>query len=187
MHPLVRQAASALTSDKASKMAIETSASDIAPGRYMFQYYAWEFKGGKPRTQLVPVCENAEIRRELSLIMQNAVSAEGPPDIDSAQWDRLAEEHHRLWQAERDSYRQDADALCRFRIESLTKSIAARKNIARQQIRETDSAKIIIMREGEIARLDHELDTKKRIFEEEARLADVYATLLVDGVLIVRG
>jgi len=183
VHPLVRQAATFFSSDKHLTTVVEVSSSDIAPGTYPFQFYIWDYTGGRPRTQLLPICADAEVQRELSSIMQGAVSTEIKHDGADTEWDKLAEHHLTLWQTEREKYQNDAEALCRFKIESLVKSVNARKSSAQQQ---TKDEKILKMRVSQIERLDGELAAKKQRLEESAQLADIHTTLLVNGVLVVR-
>jgi SNF2 family DNA or RNA helicase len=186
VHPLVRQAAAYYASDNHFATTVEISSSVIAPGSYRFQFYIWDYTGGKPRTQLIPVCEDAEVGRELSAIMQSAVSTEIQSDNTESEWDKLAELHLALWQVERSKYQNEAEALCRYRIESLAKSVNARKGNAQRQIEGTKNERIITMRIAQIERLDGEFATKKQRLEENARLADIHATLLVNGLLVVR-
>ncbi|MDR1839746.1 MAG: DEAD/DEAH box helicase family protein [Treponema sp.] len=188
MHPLVRQAANVYFSDEISqiKIIIETNSTDIAPGKYPFQFYTWEYTGGKSRTLLLPVCTDGEVQNELPSIMQNAISYDTNIDSYEFEWEKLAETHLKLWQEESSKFKNDADSLYRFKIESLTKSVTARKNIALQQIREISDEKVIRMREAKIARLDVEITNKKQKLEETAKLADIHTALLVNGILIVK-
>jgi ERCC4-related helicase len=187
MHPLVQQAASEYFSDDISCIAIETSSSDIAPGQYHFQFYIWGYTGGKPRSLLLPVCTSNEIQNELPVIIQNAVSSRSNMDDCKSEWKKLAEAHLELWGEARKKYKSDTESISRFKIESLAKSVAARKNIAYQQMEGTTNEKIIKMRETEIARLEVEFAVKKQKLEEMAKLADIHTSLLVNGVLIVKG
>ena len=186
MHPLVQQAANVYFSDNFSQFTIQTSSSDISPGCYPFQLYVWEYTGGKPTTRLFPICENAEAQKELPDIIQNSVLVDESTEKYISEWSKLEEIHLKLWQAEREKTKIEAESLYRFKIESLSNSISVRKHNAMNQIRETSDERIRIMREAEIARLDHEFSTKKNKFEEQARLADIHITLLVNGVLIVK-
>jgi ERCC4-related helicase len=185
-HPLVQQAANLYFSHSASQITILTNSSDISPGEYPFQFYMWEFTSGKPRTKLIPVCLNVEAQKELSTIMQFASPDYTPKKDYKSEWTKLAEEHLKLWQTEREKFKNDAESLCRFKIESLSRSIEVRKSIAKKQIDETSDEKILKMRESEIQRLEREFLEKKQRFEDTARLADIHTTLLVNGVLIVK-
>ncbi len=186
VHPLVRLAANYYASDKQLTTALEVSSSEMAPGSYPFQFYIWEYTGERPRTQLLSICENAEVQRELSTIMQGAVSTREKTENAKTEWDKLAKEHLLYWKAERDKYRIEVQALCRFKKESLAKSVQARKNIALRQMNETKSRQIIQMRQGEIERLDNEFASKAKRLEQNAQLADIHTSLIVNGVLIVR-
>ncbi len=101
---------------------MEISSSDIAPGKYRFQFYIWDYTGDKPRTQLLPICEDQNVQGELSSIMQNAVSTDMLLDNIESAWDDLAENHLIRWQSEREEYKHEVDSLFRFKLESLTKS-----------------------------------------------------------------
>ena len=186
VHPLVRQAAMFFSSDKHFTTAVEVSSSDIAPGTYPFQFYIWDYTGGKPRAQLLPICTEKDVQNELSTLMQNAISTEIQLDGADDEWEKLAEHHLAFWQIEREKYKSDFNSLCRFKLESLAKSVNARKNSAQRQIDETKSESIIKMRTAEIERLDGEFAAKKQKLEESAQLADIHTTLLVNGVLVVR-
>jgi len=187
LHPLVRQAAAFFSSDKHFTTAVEVSSSDIAPGTYLFQFYIWDYTGGKQRAQLVPICAEKEVQYELSTIMQNAISREIQFDGTDNEWDKLAEHHLQRWQTEREIYKNEFDSLCRFKIESLAKSVDARKNIASRQMEGVTNEKIIQMRTREIEKMDIEFASKKHKLEKDAQLADIHTTLLVNGVLIVKG
>jgi len=186
VHPLVRQAANFYSTDAQYTTAIEISSSELTPGTYLFQLYLWDYTGGKSQAQLVPICANEDVQQELSSIMQSAVSTEIEPINAEQEWEKLAEIHLESWKTKRDSYRNDFEDLCRFKIESLKNSIEARKNIAKQQINSTTSESIITMRKSEIERLDSEFTTKKKKLEDSIRLADIHMTHLLDGVLVVR-
>jgi ERCC4-related helicase len=187
MHPLIHQAANEYFSDEISHLAIETCSSDIAPGKYPFQFYVWEYTGGKSRTLLFPVCTSSEIQNELATIIQNAVLSRLNIDDYKSDCEKLAEKHLELWKEELQKFKIDAESISRFKIESLAKSVTARKNLALQQMRETSNEKIIKMREVEISRLEVEFFAKKQKLEETARLSDIHTSLLVNGVLIVNG
>jgi len=186
IHPLVQQAANLYFSHSISQITILTDSSDISSGEYPFQFYMWEFTSGKPRTKLIPVCLNPEAQKELSIIMQFASPVDIPLNNFKSEWTKLSEEHLNLWQKEREKFKNDADSLCRFKIESLFRSVDVRKNIAKKQIDETSDEKIKKMRESEILRLEREFIEKKQKFEDTAKLADIHTTLLVNGVLIVK-
>ena len=187
MHPLVRQASNAYFSDEISKLVIETNSSEIGPGTYHFQFYSWDYMGGKPKTLIFPVCENMEVENELSTLLHTAVSSLNTIIKSDSHWERIAERHLNIWRNELKKFKNETESLCRFKIESLSKSLAARKNIALQQIRETSNEKIIKMRESEITRIESEFAAKKKKLEAITKLADIHTTLLVNGTLIAKG
>jgi ERCC4-related helicase len=186
LHPLVRQAAEAYFADGDNIVIAEISSSDIVCGEYPFQFYVWEFTGGKPRMELVAICADNSVQAELPLVIQYAVS-QMDNAIPKQDWSGLSERHLSRWQTAREKYKADADALCRYKVESLLKSTMARKNVAIRQMSETSNERIIQMRTSEISRLDSEFEGKKTRLEESARLADIHTTLVVNGILVVKG
>jgi len=186
MHPFVHQAANSYFSDDVSKIIIQTNSSDIAPGQYPFQFYTWKYIGGRSKTVLIPISTSDEVQNELFNILQNAVSFETKKINYESEWTLLAETHLSKWQIEWEKYKKDTESLCRFKIESLTKSFTTRMNLAMQQLKETSDERIKIMREAEITRLENEFNVKKQKLEETAKLADIHTSLLVNGVLIVK-
>jgi superfamily II DNA or RNA helicase len=186
-HPLVRLAAKDCYSEKTSTISITSNEKDTAPGVYPFQLYIWEYTGERPLTKLQPVCGDTQIREKLSSIMQNAESSEDGHSCPQVEWDKLAESHLALWQTERQNYRDDAATLCRYKSESLKNSAIARKSPALKQLESVTDEKIIAIRKREIEKIDADYAVKLRKFEENARMADIHCTLLVNGVLTVGG
>ena len=193
VHTLVRQATMHYFSDKPFRTVIELeiSGSDIAAGKYRFQLYIWEYTGIKPRTQLIPVCADKEVQKELPAIVQNAVVSETQDDYGNDDWSELEETHLAFWKAERDKFKSETASNCRFKIESLAQSVNARKNMALNQIRDEEAKSypnesIINMRRLEMERLDGEFAAKKQKTEENIKLSDIHTTLLVNGMLIVK-
>jgi len=187
MHPLVHQATNSFFSDDVSKIVIQTNSTDIAPGLYPFQFYIWEYTGGKSKTLLIPISTSNEIQKELPIIFQNAITIETNDSNYESDWAQLTKTHLKKWQIECEKYKNDTESLCRFKIESLTKSFTVRKNMALKQLNETSDERIKIMREAEITRLDSEFNIKKEKLEETVKLADIHTSLLVNGVLVVKG
>lgn len=187
VHPLVRQAATYFSDTEAAQTAVKVCSTAIAPGTYPFLLYAWEYTGNRPRVSIVAVCDNKEAQAELPPIIQSAVQCEAEFDIYAPDWGQLEESHLTIWQNERDKFRDDTKALCRFKVESLTKSVNARRNVAQNQLASATDQRIIAMRSSELERLEADYNAKKRRLEESAELSDIHITKLVNGILIVEG
>ena len=187
LHPLVRQAAAHITGNEEMRTALKVSSTDIASGEYPFLLFAWEYTGSRPQVELVAICEDEDAQAELPTIIKSAVQIEVEFDKITQDWSRLEETHYKIWQKKRDTFREDARSLCRFKLESLTRSVNARIKIAEQQIAQTNDQKIAIMRASEIERLKANYAGKKSKLEKDAEVSDIHITKLVSGVLVVEG
>lgn len=187
MHPLARQAAKFFAANSAeAQTAIKVSSTDIAAGEYPFLLFSWEYTGSRPRVSLVEVSDS-ELQNELSTIIQSAVQANVCFDNYNEDWERLEVSHLKMWENERGKFREEAKSLCRFKVESLAKSVMARKKIAEAQLKEATDPRIITMRTSELERLSADFNAKKSSLENAVELADIHITKLIRGVLIVEG
>jgi len=100
-------------------------------------------------------------------------------------WEKLEEKHYKYWSEQRDIFREDVRSICRFKLESLTRSVNSRMRMAQKQLEEATNPKIITMRTGEIGRLEANFSEKRTKLENTAVLSDIQATKLVSGILIV--
>ena len=185
LHPLVRQAATHITGGEEMRTALKVSSTDIAAGEYPFLLFAWEYTGSRPRVELVAVCADEAAQAELPTIIKSAVPIEAEFDKITQDWRKLEETHYKIWLKKRDNFREDARSLCRFKLESLTRSVNARIKIAEQQIAQTTDRKIVKMRTSEIERLKADYATKKSKLEKDAEISDIHITKLVSGMLVV--
>lgn len=186
LHPLVRQAANYYSKNSNLRTALNIIGQDIPQGKYPFSLYAWEYKGYRPRTEFVLVCEDEKIKDELlNALPYMTITDEVMESFDEA----LAKQeamHLRLWRNERECFLAEVKARCNYKIVSLEKNVVARRLQAEQQLFETDSTRIEIMRRGQIERIEEDFKVKKARHEKDLDSADLVATLLASGVIIVQ-
>lgn len=184
-HPLVRQAAECYGFTSNTCISVKVYGGEVPPGKYPFLLYSWEYKSLKPRAELVAICEDDILQSELLTLLQSAVSAETNTSEFESHWSTLEKKHLVMWRQEKESFISEISSNCRFKVESLAKSLNARKLIAERQLVETSDAKIIRMRRAELERLDSDFYAKKSRIEKIAESADIHATLITKGVITV--
>ena len=185
LHPLVKQAAVSFANSDEVYAVLKVNSTVITPGEYPFLLYAWEYRGNRPQVEIVTICADENAQAELPNLIKNAVQAETRHEQYVADWEKLEEKHYEYWSEQRDTFREDARSICRFKLESLTRSVNSRMRAAQMRLDEATNPKIITMRKGEIERLDANFSEKRIKLEKTAEISDIQATKLVSGILIV--
>lgn len=185
LHPLARQAAECYGFTSNTRIALSFCGGEVPAGQYPFLLYWWEYTSLRPRDELVAVCENENIRGEILTLLQSAVSSQTDISNFVTDWDKLEREHLAMWRQEKEHFTAEIQSNCRFKVESLTRSLNARKLIAERQLAETSDTKIERMRRAELERLEGDFSAKKSRIEKIAETADIHATLLASGVITV--
>ncbi|MDR0321462.1 MAG: DEAD/DEAH box helicase [Treponema sp.] len=179
-HPLARQAAKFYANSGEMQIALSISSIDIPVGIYPFSLYSWEYTGERPYVRLEPICENELIRSEFHDIIRSAIQVQLDADNYAEAWGALENKHLRLWETANAKYREDAQNLCNYKIESLTQSY-------HQRIRIAETRGIESIRDGEVANLTADFEAKTARLKDIAEKADIHFSLLVKGVFIIKG
>jgi ERCC4-related helicase len=186
-HPLVRQAARYFFDNTNKCTALTVYEDKVPSGEYPFVIYSWEYKGNRPGLEFIPLCADSRLNEKLLSLLQNAV----PGEVDfleyAASWATLEKQHFFRWNEECNQYKAAVMAGCDFKTESLKMSLEAQKISIQKQLEKTGDLRIEIMRKAETARLENHFIQKKNNLEAEAKTADIHTTLIVKGVMIVKG
>lgn len=184
-HPLVRQAAECYGFTSNIRIALSVCGGEVPAGYYPFLLYSWEYTSLRPRVELIAVCENENIQGEILTLLQSAASSQTDISIFVSDWDELERKHLAMWRQEKERFAAEIQSSCRFKVESLTRSLNARKLVAERQLSETSDTKIERMRRAELERIENDFAAKKRRIEKVAETADIHTILLASGVIIV--
>lgn len=187
MHPLARQAAKHFAFNNPIRAYLTVCSTEVSAGLYPFRLYLWEYTGNRPEISITAVCDNETVGNELMVLLQNAVESDDKQIDCSNKWDKLEGQHYAKWQIQRLKYREEAVAHCRYKMESLAKSVGARRNTYNQQLANNTNEKVRAMLNNAIQNLDADFASKKSKLERDAELADIHATLIVSGLLTVQG
>ena len=189
LHPLVKQAAMAFDTRKRVFTALKVNSNEIPKGRYEFAIYQWQFHGVREDLVLQPVASSDMLTEHLSALLEKAErDPTGRVDVaDTAIWDGLDAQHHRLWSEARTTHQRRTQELAEYRRESLATSHRARISLLEEQLIQATNEKIQKMRRSQIAAA--EADCARRIQELDIAMerAEVTAGPVAYGVIHVTG
>ena len=184
MHPLAKQAAEFFAGSETSYLRLRYFTQQIPAGEYIFSVFAWKYVGFNTYTRLITVCKNETVANELSFILEEAVNineeAKGSYD-----WSPLEDIHVQKWLAERDKHKQDVNTTVTFKLESLANTHRNRIRSLEQQVRDAFDENIKRMRQSELETAQEQYERKVSAIKEAADHAEIYTTLLVNGVISI--
>lgn len=186
MHPLARQAARHFEKQEAACLRTICSSSQIKPGQYLFSVYAWKYTGFNSYTKLMTVCSDEILSMEMPDILEFASDVNERTE-DKPDWAELESKHVELWQAARDTYKREIQSTVAFRLESLSNNHRGKVRTLEQQIRDAVDESIRRMRMSELETANEKYHVKEEAIRTSAQKADIFATLLVNGIITVVG
>ena len=184
MHPLAKQAAEFFTSGETAYLHLRYSTRQIPTGNYVFSIYAWKYAGFNTYTRLITVCENEMVANDLPFILEEAINGDSKTE-GSFDWSALEDKHVQLWLAEREKYKRDVNTTVTFKLESLANTHRNRIRSLEQQVRDAFDESIRRMRQSELETAQEQYECRVSIIKETSDRADIYATLLVNGVISI--
>lgn len=184
MHPLAKQAAVYFTNNETSYLSLRLFTNQVPEGDYVFSVYAWRYTGFNTYTKLTIVCENDIISKELPYIIEEAADADKRAD-GSFDWTALENLHVQMWLAERDLHRRDVQTTLTFKLESLANMNRNHIRSLEQQIKDAVDDNIRRMRHSEMENVQEKYNQKVAEIKATADSADLYTTLLVNGVITI--
>ena len=184
MHPLAKQAAEYFTKSEEPYLRLRYYSQDIPSGDYVFSVFAWKYTGFNTYTKLITVCENETIANELPYILEEAVNVDDKSD-GAYDWSALEDRHVMLWLEERDKHKRDVKETITFKLESLANTHRNRVRSLEQQVRDAFDDNIRRMRQSELETVQENFSRKVASIKQTAEQAEIYTTLLVNGVTTV--
>lgn len=184
MHPLAKQAAEHFAKGKTLYLKLQHYSNTIPAGNYPFSVYAWRFTGFNDYTRLVTICENEQVTGELPAILESASNAQikGAMNCD---WSKLEAIQVTRWMAARTKHKQDISTTITFKLESLANNQRNRIRSLEQQIEDAFDDSIRRMKMSELETVKENYSRKVNEIQSLAAKADIYTTLLVNGVVTV--
>ncbi len=96
-------------------------------------------------------------------------------------------EHIRMWQSARDAHKREVQNTVAFKLESLSNNHRGKVRTLEQQIQDSIDDSIRRMRMSELENAKEKYKIKEEKIHDTAQKADVYATLLVNGMITIVG
>jgi ATP-dependent helicase HepA len=185
LHPLVRQAARALEVREPQHYKCTIHSNELEVGDHHFAIYRWEKHGIKADEALVPIANNSELECKLLELLQSATTTDHSSLPSTAECDALDSRHYHRWSSAQANHIADNRQLVEHRIQSLTASHRARCKAIEEQIARANNDKIRLMKTSELARANHDFNSRMSEFQQLANSGDIRATPVVFGTLTI--
>lgn len=159
----------------------------IAPGKYPFAVYAWNYVGINPRFKLVTICKDESVGEELIELLQMAVSENTTGDVSADSWNGLEEIQIDKWQAECIEHKKAVKLSANYKLESIRNNFMSRKRALEAQISEIEDSSITRMHRSELENATEKYESKVAEIEESKAQADIHVTLIAKGIMHIEG
>ena len=187
VHPLVKQAAMYYATYEVSYINLKSGSDIIAPGKYPFAVYAWNYVGINPRFKLVTVCKDESVGEELIELLQMAVSENATGNVPADSWDGLEEIQIGRWQAECVEHKKAVELSANYKLESIRNNFMSRKRALETQIADIEDSSITRMHRAELENATEKYESKIAEIEESKAQADIHVTLIAKGIMHIEG
>lgn len=187
VHPLVKQAAMYYATNEVSYIKLKSSSDIIAPGKYPFAVYAWNYVGINPRFKLVTVCKDESVGEELIELLQMAVSENASGDVSADSWNGLEEIQINKWQKECIEHKKAVELSANYKLESIRNNFMSRKRALEAQIAEIEDSSITRMHRSELENVTEKYESKVVEIEKSKAQADIHVTLIAKGIMHIEG
>ena len=184
MHPLAKQAAEHFAKGEAVYLKLQHYSNTIPAGNYPFSVYAWRFTGFNEYTRLVTICESEQVAEELPDVLENA-SNSPISETMSCDWSDLEGLQVARWMDARTKHKRDVTTTITFKLESLANNQRNRIRSLEQQIQDAFDDSIRRMKMSELETVQENYSRKVNEIQSLAAKADIYTTLLVNGIITV--
>lgn len=183
VHPLVKQAAQYYATNEPSYINLRSQSELIAPGRYPFAVYAWNYVGINPKFKMVTICKDASVNEELMDLLQTAVSENVNGSVPATTWDGLEELQVLKWQQEKEEYQKDVALTAAYKLESIRNNYMSQKRSLEAQIADIMDSSISRMHRVELESATEKYESKVAEIEESKVQADIHVTLIAKGIM----
>lgn len=187
IHPLVKQAAMHYATNEVSYINLKSASDIIAPGKYPFAIYAWNYVGINSRFKLVPVCKDLAVEEELIELLQMAVSNNITENVVANTWDDLEEIQIGKWQKECAEHKKAVELSANYKLESIRNNYMSRKRVLEAQIADIEDSSITRMHRAELENATEKYESKVAEIEESKVQADIHVALIAKGIMHIEG
>lgn len=186
MHPLVKQAARYFSTNEPVNVSVSYSTDEIAPGKYNFAIYAWNYIGENPRFELKVIGENSWINDCITDIIQSGSNGSTDSAISDSIKSELEGKHAMEWFVARQNYLDRVKESTEYRINSLNSNFTYKKRLLEQQIEESVSDEIRQMKTRQLENETEKVEDKIEEVKRKAATADILTSLVANGLVYVQ-
>lgn len=186
MHPLSRQAAYYYSDTQTAYLRLSLYSDTVPQGQYIFSMYAWKYIGLNEFFKLITVCQNEIIANELPDMLETATILSDNFINTEIDWSELDEKHYCLWKSASDKHKASISSTAKMKLEILENTFNLRIRRIEQQINDNIDDAIRRMHMGELESV-HESHSRKVLkIQSDLLRADIHATLLANGIIVVK-
>ena len=186
LHPLVRMAVKSVSTTTQPFSICRVVTDTVPAGDYPFALYSWEYSGLQSALNIIPVCDNEEVRRELFNLMDIAISSEEKSLLPAQDvFEALDITHHQHWTQARDKYQERSERIFNSRMATLTASYSGRKSLCQEQLNHAFDEKIVKMKQSQLLNIEQDYSVQVQKLRDEKQIADIQAHPIAYGIIIV--
>lgn len=186
LHPLVRMAVKSVSTTTPPFSICRVVTNTVPAGDYPFALYSWEYSGLQSALNIIPVCDNEEVRRELFNLMDIAISSEEKSLLPAQDvFEALDITHHQHWTQARDKYQERSERIFNSRMATLTASYSGRKSLCQEQLNHAFDEKIVKMKQSQLLNIEQDYSVQVQKLRDEKQIADIQAHPIAYGIIIV--
>ena len=183
-HPLVKQAALYLETNKKNVSEFQVVSKKVKPGSYPFVVYQWKMAGEKEDLQIKPISADNSINDYLLEFIRTGNKYDSNQLYTQDIWEDAEKLHHELWAKELMVHKTKTDAMIEYKKGSITASYEVRKTHILDRL-ENVTEKTRPMIEGMLRKASEDYNHRMQQLEEARMKADILTEVLAYGVLRV--
>lgn len=190
MHPLVKAAAAHCKSEDPSNVpciSFRCQIPDVAPGRYPFAVYTWNYTGFYGSFRMVTVPLDARLDNRLPGIVKNAETFDFPGGDVGDLWEMLEPMHTKLWREGKARYLADIRDLKNSKLQVARVNHKNKIKLYENKLVHSVEARIKRMYNAMIDDENERYELRCKNIEETASRADILVSKIANGVITVEG
>ena len=185
VHPLARQAAINLSSEKVFHANFNVNSDILQSGNYPFAIYEWKKTGIKSDVILKPVCQSEEVSEKLLELLEMGVDSTIQDELSQKDRDDLDKLQYDLWNKEKERHGIFNSRLANFRKQSLLTSSKARINQLEEQITKASEEKIKRMRLSQLKSVKADYERRLAEIEKAEESSDIITKPIAFGIMTI--
>lgn len=187
VHPLVKVAA--LFFDKKHGdgdpcVAFRCSHVGVAPGRYPFAVYAWNYVGFNSQFKLKTIPLEDRLKASLPGIVKDASQFVLEGDASDL-WSEIDPIHSTLWREAKDAWVADVRAQAEYKRQTLKMSYQRKKLAIEDKLSKNADKRLDLMYRSQLDNETERYEKKLRAIEESEKRADIVFRKIANGMILV--